>query len=316
MGKLALLFPGQGAQFVGMGKEVAELSPAAASIFARASEVLGYDVAEVCFNGPEERLQRTEIQQPAIFTTSVAIWKALVDLGFEESRISATAGLSLGEYTALHVAGAMEFDDALKLVQQRGQLMQQAAEANPSGMVSVIGGDAASVETLCDRARGDGVLGPANYNCPKQIVISGSLDACQRAVEMAADAGLRAIALKVAGAFHSSLMQSAADGLRSVLTHTAVGSPRIPVLSNVTAEVHGDATAIRRGLEEQVTHPVQWQRSIEQLIQDGFDGFMEVGPGRVLTGLMRKIQRGMRTINVNTADDVRGRTSASLEAAT
>ncbi|MCH7702098.1 MAG: ACP S-malonyltransferase [Planctomycetes bacterium] len=315
MGKVALLFPGQGAQFVGMGKDVAELSARGAAVFAQANEVVGYDLTDVCFNGPEERLQRTEVQQPAIFTTSVAIWEALLERGYDDAEIAATAGLSLGEYTALHMAGAIGFDDALKLVQRRGKLMQAAAEAHPSGMVSVMGAEASTVEALCDRARGDGVLAPANFNCPGQIVISGSLDACQRAVEIAAELGCRAIALKVAGAFHSPLMQSAADGLLGALSETPVSRTRIPVVANVSAEPHGDADSIRHALGRQVTQPVQWQRSIEGLIEDGVEAFVEIGPGRVLTGLMRKIRRGMKMTNISSADDVCEHTSASAEAA-
>ncbi len=314
MGKVALLFPGQGAQFVGMGKDVAELSARAAAIYAQANDVVGYDLTKTCFDGPDERLQRTEVQQPAIFTTSVAIWEALLERGYDDADIVATAGLSLGEYTALYMAGSIGFDDALKLVQRRGTLMQAAAEAHPSGMVSVIGAEASTVETLCDRARGDDVLAPANFNCPGQIVISGSLSACQRAVEMAAEVGCRAIALKVAGAFHSPLMQPAADGLIEALAGTPVSRSRIPVVANVSAEPHGDADSIRDALARQVTQPVQWQRSIEGLIEDGVEAFVEIGPGRVLTGLMRKIRRGMKTTNISSAEGVCEQTSASAEA--
>jgi len=314
MGKVALLFPGQGAQFVGMGKDVAELSARAAAIYAQANDVVGYDLTKTCFDGPDERLQRTEVQQPAIFTTSVAIWEALLERGYDDADIVATAGLSLGEYTALYMAGSIGFDDALKLVQRRGTLMQAAAEAHPSGMVSVVGAEASTNETLCDRARGDDVLAPANFNCPGQIVISGSLSACQRAVEMAAEVGCRAIALKVAGAFHSPLMQPAADGLIEALAGTPVSRSRIPVVANVSAEPHGDADSIRDALARQVTQPVQWQRSIEGLIEDGVEAFVEIGPGRVLTGLMRKIRRGMRTTNISSAEGVCEQTSASAEA--
>ena len=320
MTKTAVIFPGQGSQSVGMGRDLVDASPAAKDVFDRAREVLGFNIAKTCFEGPAERLEQTDIQQPAIFVVSVALWEAFLEAGSasafgRRSAFTVTGGLSLGEYTALYVAGSVGFEDCLKLVQRRGQFMQAAAEAAPGGMVSLIGADEDAAKAVCDKARGDDVLAPANFNCPGQIVISGSLDACQRAVEMAAEVGCRAIAPKVAAACHSPLMQPAADGLMEALSGTPVSRPRIPVVANVSAQPHGDADSIRHALGRQVTQPVQWQRSIEGLIEDGVEAFVEIGPGRVLTGLMRKIRRGMKTTNINSADDVCEHTSASAEAA-
>jgi [acyl-carrier-protein] S-malonyltransferase len=248
-------------------------------------------------------LTRTDVQQPAIFVTSVAIWNALLERGVSaEYLLSATAGLSLGEYTALHVAGAIGFEDALRLVRRRGELMQEAATASPSGMASIIGGDEASVAALCEEAAGGEVLVPANFNCPGQIVISGSIAACERAVELASKHGVRAVMLKVAGAFHSPLMQSAADRLAEVLKQTPMNEPRHPVFANVDASPHQGPDIIRDALARQVTHAVRWQQSIERMIKQGVDTFIEIGPGRVLMGLMRKIDRSVKTVNVSTAE--------------
>lgn len=297
-----IMFPGQGSQSVGMGKDVAEASPAAAEIFRRADAALGFALSKICFEGPESSLAQTDIQQPAIFITSVAIWEALLETGATaEDLMGASAGLSLGEYTALYAAGSIGFEDGVKLVRRRGELMQAAAEATPSGMASVIGGDSAAVDALCaDAAEGE-VLTSANFNCPGQIVISGTQSACARAVERASKHGVRAISLKVAGAFHSAIMATAAEQLGPVLEATPMQQPRCPVVANVNAQPHGDPSSIRLALQEQVTHAVRWQDSIESLIEKGFDRFIEVGPGRVLTGLMRKINRNVQAINVSGA---------------
>jgi len=287
-----------------MGKDVAERFAVARDVFQQANDILGFDLAELCFSGPAERLAQTDIQQPAIFVTSVAIWKAFEDSGGSLDQFRFAAGLSLGEYTALHVAGAVDFEAALRLVRRRGQLMQEAALASPSGMVSLIGADEAAARALCDKARGDAVLAPANFNCPGQIVISGSSAACDRAVEAAEAFKCRAIALRVAGAFHSPLMASAAHQLEPVLAGTDLRPPAIPVLSNVNAQPHQDVESTRRLLKDQVTHPVLWQRCVEQMIEAGVSSFYEVGPGRVLTGLMRKINRKMTAVNVSSAESV------------
>ena len=304
MGQAAVIFPGQGSQAVGMGLDVAESSERARAVFDRADEVLGFDLSRLCFEGPAEELERTDIQQPAIFVASVALWEAYLEAGGERAGFARTGGLSLGEYTALHIAGAMDFDDALRLIRRRGQLMQEAARATPGGMVSLIGADKAAAVAVCDQARGDDVLAPGNFNCPGQIVISGSKAACERAVDAAKEVGCRAVPLAVAGAFHSPLMASAAAGLWPVLQETNLTDPELPVIANVDAEYHKDPVAIRESLRGQVTKPVLWQRCIERMILDGVDRFVEVGPGRVLTGLMRKINRGVTAVNVSTRDSI------------
>ena len=304
MGRRAVIFPGQGAQSVGMGRDVAESSVAARSVFDRANDLLGFDLARLCFEGPPGELEKTDIQQPAIFVASVAIWEAFIEAGGQRDWFSWAAGLSLGEYTALHIAAAVGFDDALRLVRRRGQLMQEASLASPSGMVSLIGAEEGAARALCDRAREGEVLAPANFNCPGQIVISGSKGACDRAVQLAAEMGCRAVALAVAGAFHSPLMEPAARGLNGVLAETHFTTPALAVISNVGAETHGEPAVIRDALRRQLTQPVLWQRCIERMIEEGAAQFVEMGPGRVLTGLMRKINRRVPVDNVSTTDSI------------
>lgn len=304
MTQLALIFPGQGAQTVGMAKDVVDTSSRAKAVFDQANELLGFDLAKLCFEGPTEDLEKTDIQQPAIFVASVAIWEAFLEAGGKREAFSWAGGLSLGEYTALHVAGAVEFQDALRLVRRRGELMQQAAEATPSGMVSLIGGDKEKALALCEKARQADVLAPANFNCPGQVVISGSKSACERAVSLASEFELRAIPLAVAGAFHSSLMQPAADGLWSVLKETTFTKPTISVIANVNAEFQEEPEAIRESLKDQLTEPVLWQKCVEQMISAGVNQFVEFGPGRVLTGLMRKIDRKFPCMCISNAEGI------------
>jgi [acyl-carrier-protein] S-malonyltransferase len=302
VGKTAVIFPGQGAQSVGMGKDVAESFEVAAQVFDEADRVLGFKLSSICFSGPAERLNATDLSQPAIFATSVAIWRVLEATGVaEELAPQAMAGLSLGEYTALHLGGWINFDDCLRLVAQRGRLMQQAAEASPGGMVSVIGLSESDAMRCCREAAAGDVLVPANFNCPGQIVISGTRDACERAVRLAERYGAKAVPLAVAGAFHSPLMESASIALGAVLVASPIIEGRIGVVSNVSAGYHASPDVVRHLLEKQVTHPVRWQASIERLLAEGFDRFAEVGPGRVLTGLMRKINRGAAAVNFSTA---------------
>lgn len=300
--KTAILFTGQGAQSVGMGKEIAAVCPTAAEVFDRAGAVVGYDLKALCFEGPAEKLEQTDIQQPAIFTTSVAIWQALQERGGLGDTAAAMAGLSLGEYTALYAAGSLSFEDGLRLVKRRGELMQAASQAAPSGMVTAMGVDADKLAAICRDASALGVVGPANFNCPGQIVISGAKAACQRAAELIEAAGGRAIPLKVAGAFHSALMKPAADGLAEMLAATSLQPAMVPVLANVNCQYHGDADTIRRWLTEQLTQPVRWQASMERLIAEGVERFIEIGPGRVLAGLMRKISRQAAVVNLSTAE--------------
>ncbi|MHC5111391.1 MAG: ACP S-malonyltransferase [Planctomycetota bacterium] len=300
----AIIFPGQGAQKIGMGADVAEAHDEARAVFQQANEILGFDLASICFEGPAEKLEQTDIQQPAIFVTSVAIWRAMAASGANMDRYTCTGGLSLGEYTALHLAGAFDFESALRLVRRRGELMQQASEAQPSGMLSLVGADKDAAEALCEKVRGQEVLAPANFNCPGQIVLSGHRAACERALESASEFGCKGVALPVAGAFHSPLMKPAAEALEPILTSTQIQAPTLPVYRNVDAAIHTDATGICDMLARQVTSPVLWQACIEKMIASGVERFVEVGPGRVLAGLMRKINRQMEVVSVNSADSV------------
>lgn len=302
MPKTAIIFPGQGAQAVGMGADFAEAHRASRDVFEQASDILGWDVLDVCTNGPQERLSATDVQQPAILATSAAIVAAIGPLDEIQPLFGAAAGLSLGEYGALYFAGSLSLSDALRLVRERGRFMQEAADAAPSSMVSLVGADESAAESICEDAAAGDILVVANLNCPGQVVISGGKDACERAVKAADARGLRAIPLAVAGAFHSPLMQPAADQLEAVLADLTVNTPKVSVVSNVTADYHGDGASIKSLLGEQVTRPVRWQASIERLIADGIECFVEVGPGRVLTGLMRKIDRNVQAVNMSAAD--------------
>ena len=301
-----LLCPGQGAQHVGMGEAWFDRYPVAAQTFAAADRELGVELSTLCFNGPQERLDRTDIAQAAIYTTSVACYQALVEMG-EVAAPGATAGLSLGEFTALHLAGAFDFIDGLKLVRLRGQAMQDAAEEHPGTMTALTGDVSESaVLQLCDEARGDdpdAVLVPANFNSPMQVVISGTVDANERAVPIAERMGFKATRLQVAGAFHSPLMRSAGERLGEALEAVDWAEPRVPVLSNVTGEFHDieDIASIKRLLVEQLTSPVRWSQSMHHALaaapSDNPPRFIELAPGRVLSGLMRRIERGAKVEN-------------------
>jgi [acyl-carrier-protein] S-malonyltransferase len=293
LSKIAFLFPGQGAQSVGMGAALAEKLPAARELFDRANSILGFDLARMCFEGPAEELDSTVYSQPALFVTSLAAVEALraespdVVLSCE-----AAAGLSLGEYAALVFAGVLDFEDGLRLVQLRGAAMQDAADAVPSGMVSILGLERVQVQAVVDQARGNDVLEIANLLCPGNIVISGSNAACERAAEMAEKAGaMKAVPLAVAGAFHTKIMEPAVARLSAGLAKVKMHDPKIPVVSNVDAEPHANPEEIRALLVKQVVNPVRWEDSLRYLLAQGFDQFYEVGPGRVLRGLLRRIDR-------------------------
>lgn len=305
MSTQAAIFPGQGAQLVGMGKDFAEAYPAARDVFERADRVLGFAISSLCFDGPAEQLEKTDIQQPAIFVTSVAVYRAALAAGtLGADPFAAMGGLSLGEYTALHLADSLSFEDALRLVHRRGELMQQAAESSVGGMVSIMGVDEDKVLALCERVGASGRVRPANFNCPGQIVISGAKAACDAAAAIAEEFGGKAIPLKVAGAFHSDLMKPAAEGLRPVLENTELRKPRWRVIANVDAEYHAEPTAIRESLYRQVFSPVRWEACVKRLAADGCSTFFEIGPNRILTGLMRKIDRGVKCVNISKTADL------------
>jgi len=293
--KTAFLFPGQGAQAAGMGKDVAEAYPAAAKIFQKANEIVGYDLAKLCFEGPAEKLNSTTISQPAIFATSAAILEVI------KTSHDVTAGLSLGEYTALYAAGVISFAETLVLVQKRGNAMQGAADASDGGMVSIIGLDEEKVGQLVAEAAQGEVLSAVNFNCPGQIVVSGAKSACQRAEKLAEKYGaMKAVPLKVAGAFHTEMMGPAADELRAALGQVTVSDPSgVKIIANITAEYYADGEQIKAGLVKQLTQPILWQKCMEKLIADGVEKFYEIGPGRVLTGLMRRINRKMKVCNIS-----------------
>ncbi len=277
-----------------MGAAVTESLPAARRLFDRASGTLGYDLLELCKNGPAEKLNSTVHSQPALFACSLAAIEQLKESAPElVSTCSATAGLSLGEYTALVFAGAIDFDVGVRLVQQRGQAMQDASDAQPSGMVSLLGLDRDKIESLCNEARGDGVLQIANFLCPGNIVVSGSQEACERVAPLAEAAGaMKVIPLTVAGAFHTPIMQPAVKKLKGALANLDIRPPRIPVVSNVDARPHTDPDEIRALLIDQVLKPVQWEDSMRHLIDElGIEQCYEIGPGRVLRGLLKRIAR-------------------------
>jgi [acyl-carrier-protein] S-malonyltransferase len=287
-----------------MGKDLCESFPAAGHLFDLAEEATGLELRKLCFQGPEEELSRTDIAQPAIFTVSAAMLACMGEvLGQEKTesmRPATAAGLSLGEYTALYAADALDFADMVRLVSRRGELMQHAATATPSGMVSVIGLDEAKAQELRDAAADGQVLNCANFNCPGQIVFSGETSACERVVEMAEQFGAKgAIPLKVAGAFHSDIMAPAAEKFARTLEAVEFRAPSMEVVSNVDAKPYGSSSEIKGKLLSQLTSPVRWQQSMELLLANGIETFYEIGPGRVLAGLMRRIQRRADVICVN-----------------
>ncbi len=294
MSKTAFLFPGQGAQSVGMGAALADSLPSARQLFDRAAEVLGYNLLELCTSGPAEKLNSTVISQPALFVSSLAALEQLKqDAPEVVEGCAATAGLSLGEYTALVFAGALEFETALRVVQVRGQAMQDASDIEPSGMVSILGMERGQIEELVKQARNGEVLQLANFLCPGNIVVSGSKSACERITPLAEAAGaMKVIPLTVAGAFHTPLMQPAVDRLKAALAEVEISAPRIPVVSNVDARPHDDPAEIRNLLERQVVEPVLWEDSMQWLIGEfGIEKCYEIGPGRVLRGLLKRISR-------------------------
>ena len=294
MSKTALLFAGQGAQVVGMGKDLCEAFPSAQGWFDRANAALGYDLGALCFGGPEAELTKTEHAQPGIFLVSWAAFELLKERAPSLS-YEAAAGLSLGEFTALAAAGAMTFEDGLKLVRQRGRFMQEACETTQGGMAAVIGLEEGPTREVCAEA---GVV-LANLNCPGQLVISGEIEKIMKACDLAKAKGARkAVPLPVAGAYHSPLMAAAQGKLKVELDGANLKPPNIPVVSNVTALPHGDIESVRARLVEQVTSSVRWEESMRFLLAQGFTRFIELGPSTALTGFMKRINKEAQILNV------------------
>ena len=294
MSKTALLFAGQGAQAVGMGKDLAEKYPSARAWFDRAHAALGYDLAAICFNGPDAELTKTENAQPGIFLVSWVAFQLLKE-HVPDLKFDATAGLSLGEFTALAAAGVMSFEDGLRVTRQRGKFMQEACDATRGGMAAVIGLDEAPTREVCADA---GVV-LANLNCPGQLVISGETEKIAKAVELAKAKGAkRAIALPVAGAYHSPLMENAKARLQAELAEITIAAPSVPVISNVTALPQGTPSGISSRLVEQVTSPVLWETSMRYLLAHDFTRFIELGPGTALSGFMKRIDKNAQMLNV------------------
>jgi [acyl-carrier-protein] S-malonyltransferase len=297
-----ILCPGQGAQHVGMGKDFASAHPVARSIFDEANSVLGFDLATLCFEGPADRLNQTDMSQPAIYVTSIAVHAAAKAVGkIPSDGDFIYAGLSLGEYSALHLAGVFSFQDGLKLVAARGRFMQEAAITTPSTMVAVMGADEPAILKLCEENAQGQVLVPANFNAPGQIVVSGSIEACGRLAEAAGAAGYRAIPLTVAGAFHSPIMQSGADNMKAELAKVTFKDPTATVFSNVTAKPHGDGESIKSLLVDQIVKPVRWEQTIAQLANVVGNKFIELAPGKVLAGLLKKQNRRADVVTLDTA---------------
>ena len=287
----AFVFPGQGAQFVGMGKDLYENNPVAKEMFDKANEILGFNITDLMFNGTDEDLRQTKVTQPAIFLHSVILAKTMGD-DFNPDMV---AGHSLGEFSALVAAGALSFEDGLRLVSARAQAMQKACEKTPSTMAAVLALPDARVEELCASVT-EGVVVPANYNCPGQIVISGSIEGVDAACAKMLEAGAkRALKLKVGGAFHSPLMEPARAELADAIAHTDFHAPKCPVYQNVNAEPQTDPETIKKNLIAQLTAPVRWTQTIQNMIAAGADTFVEVGPGAVLQGLVKKISSEVAT---------------------
>ena len=296
------VFPGQGAQAVGMGRDLYDSYPTARAVFEQADEALGFPLSSICFEGPDDELRKTINTQPALVTVSFACLKAAQETGRGLPTPAFVAGHSLGEYTALAAAGVLDFADAVRLARERGRLMYEAGLKQPGTMAAIIGLDEPVLAEICQQTS----TCIANYNCPGQLVISGATSGVEQAVELAKEKGAsRTVLLEVSGAFHSPLMQSAVDGMAEILPTIGFRDPVIPIIANVTAQPLTTGDAVRTELLDQLRNSVQWQRSIEYMLGQGVTKVIEIGPGRVLTGLMRRINRDVETLNIGDAEAVK-----------
>ena len=301
MAETAFLFPGQGSQYVGMGKELCQRFPECRLWFDEASDIIGTDLTRLCFEGPEEELRETRNTQPALFVKSWAAWSAVRDA------LSAdfVAGHSLGEYSALAVAGAISFEDGVRAVRKRGELMWESGVKRPGTMAAVLGLDRAAAEALCEEASSAGLVQPANLNCPGQVVVSGEVAGVERTVELAPERGAKkAMVLNVSGAFHSALMEDAQSELAGFLDGIEIRDASVPVIANVSARPVTDAATIRKNLVDQMTSPVRWEESMRFLLDQGITEFREIGAGRVLRGLLRSLDRSARCVAIGSGESV------------